>query len=500
MKKQFKKLIVLAVVLCLVVSVALTGCSEAPADTAETDSSQAATPEAAEAAAPEETEAAAPEETTDAATGDADLTALLQEVSGLKDLEALAFFESLADKGLSDAQIIKFFIDLPLSDANQQIHDMYLEEGLDNYAESYPKGEFYDGFEWQSGMGTEIVGEYTGNELKLPFSDDYVPLAEGAVGDGSKTYKIGVLSAGLGDAWIANYQDSIGYEAARHENVELVIMDYDFDMNQFATQMDTLVAQNVDAIITWPMIEASSGPPAQRAEEAGIPVITADRVTAYADVACRVTGNFPANGAQNGMYLIHQLSQETGGEKIKADVVLIRKPAGSTADTIRTGYFLKVCSYFPGINILQSYHDQDNREESFINCQNAFQTFDNIDAVFSGDCNKAAVAYEAAEQAGRLNSREGDKKVIILSIDDSKEVFNMMMDGGKIEMNTPYTPLIGDVQLRATLKILAGEDVPQDIATPDIPMVTLDGSTIFGLKTMTPDDWYQYTFGPPYGS
>lgn len=431
------------------------------------------------------------------AEGDDVVAQLVAEAASLSDLEALAFFESLADKGLSNAQIIQFFIDLPLSSANQQIHDIYLDEGMDAYADSYPAGDFYDDFEWELGMGTEITGGFTGNELKLPFSDDYVPLDEGPIGDSNKTYTIGVVSSGLNDAWIANYQDSIQYEADRHENVEIVFMDYNFDMNTFSSQFDTLIAQDVDAILTWPQIEASSGPPAQRAEEAGIPVFTADRVTSYPGVTCRVTGNFPANGAQNGMYLVWKLAQETDGEEIAANVVLIRKPAGSTADAIRTGYFLKVLSYFPGINILQSYHDQDNRQESYINCQNAFQAYDNIDAVFCGDCNKAAVALQAAEEAGRMNSREGGKEIIILSIDDSKEVYSLMDDGG-IQVNTPYTPMIGDIQLRLALKYLAGEEIPQDVATPNIPMVTVDGAKIFGLQTMKPDEWYQYTFGPAY--
>jgi ribose transport system substrate-binding protein len=306
-----------------------------------------------------------------------------------------------------------------------------------------------------------------------------------------------MVSGGLNDAWIANYQDSVKYEVDRHPNLELRVMDYNFDMNVYVTQMDTLTAQKVDAIVTWPMIEASSAPPIERAEKAGIPVLTADRVTAYQDVTSRVSGNFPANGAQNGMYLIWQLAQETAGEKIAANVVVLGKPAGSTADTIRTGYFLKVLSYFPGINILQYYHDQDSREQSYVNAQNALATYPEIDAFFSGDANKAAVAVQAINEANRMNSRAGDKKIIVLSIDDSKEVFSLM-DKGLIEMNTPYTPLIGDIQVRAAIKAMTGEKVPQDIATPNINMVTKTGDNIFGLRTQKPEDWFEYTFGPPY--
>ena len=432
-----------------------------------------------------------------ASADDAKLAQLVETASRLSDLDALKFFESLPENGLTDAEIMQFFIDLPLSKANQQIHDIYTNEGLGMYAESYPKGQQYAGFQWSPGMGKKIVGPFTGNDLKLPFSDDYVPVPEGPIGDPNRKYVIGMVSGGLNDAWIANYQDSVKYEVDRHPNVELRVMDYNFDMNLYVSQMDTLTAQGVDAIVTWPMIEASSAPPIERAEKAGIPVLTSDRVTAYQDVSARISGNFPANGAQNGMYLIWQLAQETAGEKIAANVVILGKPAGSTADTIRTGYFLKVLSYFPGINILQYYHDQDSREQSYVNAQNALATYPDIDVFFNGDCNKAAVAVQAINEANRMNSRAGGKKIIVLSIDDSKEVFSLM-DKGLIEMNAPYTPLTGDIQVRAAIKIITGEDVPQDIATPNINMVTKNGDVIFGLHTQKPEDWFQYTFGPQY--
>ena len=96
-----------------------------------------------------------------------------------------------------------------------------------------------------------------------------------------------------------------------------------------------------------------------------------------------------------------------------------------------------------------------------------------------------------------MNSRADGKKIFVLSIDDSKEVFSLL-DKGLVEMNAPYTPLTGDIQLRAAIKIITGEKVPQDIATPNINMVTKDGDVIFGLHTQKPSDWIEYTFGPPY--
>ena len=123
-------------------------------------------------------------------------------------------------------------------------------------------------------------------------------------------------------------------------------------------------------------------PPAQRAKNAGIPVVSVDRLTGYEKVDSRITGNFPANGAQAGMYLVWKLAQEG---KLNAKMVMLRKPLGSTADSVRTGHFLKVLSYFPGIEVLRSYHDTDSREEAFTNAQAALQAFSEIDVESSAD-------------------------------------------------------------------------------------------------------------------
>jgi ribose transport system substrate-binding protein len=393
---------------------------------------------------------------------------------------------------VSGPAVIDFFIDLPISQANEQIYELFQEEGFEQYMSGYPRGAPFEGFEWEQGSGTEIVGPFSELDLKLPFTD-YVALPEGPIGDPEETYQIGVTFHGFSHPWLLNWADAARWEAERHPNVEITVLDAEFDNNAMASHFDTFISQDVDGILVWPMVEAPTGPPAQRAVEAGIPVVSVDRLTGYEDVTSRITGNFPANGAQVGMALIHTLGEEGS---LDANMVMLRKPLGSTADAVRTGHMLKVLSYFPGINILQSYHDTDSREEAFANAEAALQAYPDIDVFFGTGDHEALAAWEATELAGRLNSREGDRKIIFLSIDDSKEALTQVQDGN-FEVNTPYTPLISDIGMRTLLRIVAGEEMPHDIITPNLPMVTPDGAEIFGLQTQTPDEWWEYTFGPP---
>ncbi len=434
------------------------------------------------------------------ATASADealLNQLLEEISGLSGMEAYAFFNTLADRGLSQGEIIDFFVKLPISTANQEAYDLYMNDALDIYAESAPEGVVYGDYEWKLGDGTEITGPYSGNtNLKMAYTE-YMPVPAGPIGDASKTYRIGVVAISAIDSWMGNLYDSIQYEAGLHDNIELVWMDYGLDSNGCDDAIEMLISQQVDAILLWPRTEAATASPAKKAMDAGIPVITVDRLCGYSDITGTVSGNFPANGAQCGAYLVWKLAQETNGESISGNIVLLRKAAGVTADTLRCGPFLKVISYFPDIHILESYFDNDDTEQGLINAQNALQQYDNIDAVFCEGLTQTPLAVEAINSADRWNSRANGEKIIMLTIDDTKESF-ALLENGTIEVNCPYTPLIGDIGIRYLIKMLEGEELPKDVAIPNIPLVTTTGETVFGLKSMTYDEWYQYASGPDY--
>ncbi len=263
--------------------------------------------------------------------------ALYKQVSKLQGQQALKFFQTLPAKGVTGPAVIEFFIGLPISSANKQIADLYKKEGFARYIAGYPKGKSLYGYVWKQGAGTKIKGPFSKLELKLPFTG-YVPMKAGPVGDAKKTYNIGVTFHGFDHPWLINWADSAKWESNRHPNVKVTVLDAQYDNNKQASHFDTFISQKVDGILVWPMVEAPTGPPAKRAIDAGIPVVSVDRLTGYKGVSSRITGNFPANGAQAGMALIHNLAKEGS---LNAKMVMLRKPLGSTADAVRTGHLLK---------------------------------------------------------------------------------------------------------------------------------------------------------------
>lgn len=470
MKKTCKKLFSLLIVLSMVAAIA--GCGESqPA--AATDTSSSSNGEST------------------GSNSESEFASLYAEVSKLSGEDAYNFFAGLKDKGLADDKILQFFIDIPLSNANKMIADTYIKDGLDTYEKTYPSGAGIDNYVWKNGDGTEITGPFSKLSLKLPFTN-YIPTPDKTIGDPNKTYKIGALAGGSTSPWSGNLVDSLMWQAEQYSNVDLIFQEHLGDDNKFSSIMDTFIAQKVDGIMLHPRSEAVSAPAVQRALDAGIKVVTVDMLSGNENVNAQIAGNFSANGAQNAMALIEKLHKEGS---YKSKMVMIRQPLGGTNDAIRTGAFLKVLSYFPDIEILQSYFDNNKKNDAFNNAQAALQAYNDIDIFYCGGGQQTTATLSAIKMANRLNSRAGGKKIILLTIDDQRDSLTAVKDG-TIDCNTPYTPMVGDIGMRVLARILAGEKMPQNIVLPNIPAITSDGATLFGMKTQTVEQWEQYAYGP----
>lgn len=375
---------------------------------------------------------------------------------------------------------------------NARVKEIFTKDGLAEELQAYPVGKLAEGFVWKPGMGASFTGPFSKLKIKAPFTD-YLPLAEGPVLNPKKTYRIGFVFHGFNHSWLVSLADTAAWEAARHPNVQIDVIDAQFDDNKMAQVIDTWVSKKYDGIVLWPMREAPMGPPVDRAIAAGIPVVSVDRRTSSEKISSEVTGNFYANGIQQGLYLQEAL-------KGKGSLVVTRKDLGSTADSIRAGAFMQVIGRSPDYKILGSYHVNSDRTLTFKTTADAMQAFKEVSAVYTAGGEEAMGALDAIREAKRLNSAPGGKKIVIVADDDSKEVMREIQ-AGNIDMVAPYTPLIGDVGVRAVIRHIGFKEglvkqaPPKLILTPNLPMVTKTKMNIDGIQTLTPAEW-PYAYGP----
>lgn len=422
---------------------------------------------------------------------------LLKSSAGLALLSALqmtvpvsAFAESGSVHDVLNGLIRKFHDEAKASMSNAEVKALFEKDGFGDYLDAYPVGDLAGGFVWKPGMGATFTGPYSKLEIKAPFTD-YLPLPEGPVLDAGKKYRIGFVFHGFNHPWLISLADTGAWEAARHPNIELEVIDAEFDDNKMGQVIDTWIAKRYDGIVLWPSREAPMGPPVDRAIAAGIPVVSLDRRTSSEAISSEVLGNFYANGLQQGLYLKHVAAD--------GNIIFNRKDLGSTADSIRTGAFLEVIGNTPGYKVLANYHTNSQRTLAFKSTADALQAFKDVSVSFNTGGEEAMGALDAIREAGRLNSAPGGKKIIILANDDAREVLKEIK-AGNIEMVSPYTPLIGDIGVRAVVMHIGSKEgrneaPPKLIMTPNLPMITKEKMTIDGVETVTPDEW-PYAYGP----
>lgn len=374
--------------------------------------------------------------------------------------------------------------------SNAEVSVLFEKDGFRDYLDVYPVGDLTDGFVWKPGMGATFTGPFSKLEIKAPFTD-YMPLPDGPVLDADKKYRIGLVFHGFNHPWLVSLADTAAWEAARHPNIELEVIDAEFDDNKMGQVIDTWIARQFDGIVLWPNREAPMGPPVDRAVAAGIPVVSLDRRTSSEQISSEVLGNFYANGLQQGLYLKHVAPE--------GNIIFNRKDLGSTADSIRTGAFLEVIGNTTGYKVLANYHTNSQRDLAFKSTADALQAFRDVSVSFNTGGEEAMGALDAIREANRLNSAPGGKKIMILANDDAREVLKEI-EAGNIDVVSPYTPLIGDIGIRAVVMHIGAKEglneaPPKLIMTPNLPMITREKMNIEGIETLTPDEW-PYAYGP----
>ena len=347
-------------------------------------------------------------------------------------------------------------------------------------------GDAYGGYSFVIGMGEDFVGEISNLNYKDLYTS-YVPLPEGPVLDPDKTYKIGFTNLGLAHPWLLANAENALWEASKHPNIEFELLDGEFDEAKMGTHIDAWIAQGFDGIMVWPATEEPLVGVVQRAFEAGIPCIDMDRKVNYEEMY-HVAGNIIQNGLQNGLYII----QETmGGGGI---IALSRKPMGASVDAGRTGGFVSVLGDFSGYEIAASYHTDSNAEKSYEAIKAALTAHD-LDIVFTTGDEETKGAVTAIIEADRMDTGKYGK-ILVVASDDAKAILEKIK-AGSVDAISPYTPLTGALGLRALITQIGIRegiiedmpDFPQTVIIPNVPIITQENEIIFGVETLTPDQW-----------
>ena len=245
-----------------------------------------------------------------------------------------------------------------------------------------------------------------------------------------------------------NFQDVFSAE----NGYELSFVDCD---NQHDAQIEAVrsfITQELDYIIIAPIQSAGWDTVLQEAQDAGIPVIIADReIEADASMYDAWVGTAPYDeGVTAGNWLAEYLN---GAD---ANILVIEGSVGASAAINRTNGFNEVADTMENWTILDSQSGDFTQEGGQEVMESYIKSYEGqFNVVVCQNDNEAYGAMDAMDAAGITYGVDGD--VILISYDATHDGLQYTLDG-KINCNVECNPIQAEVVAGVIQQMEAGEE------------------------------------------
>lgn len=264
--------------------------------------------------------------------------------------------------------------------------------------------------------------------------------------------------------------DSMAAEG-KLQGYEVSVVSGEFDSARQANQVKDFIVQKVSAIVLTPCDSKSIGPAIQEANEAGIPVFTADIkcLAPGVDVVSHIATDNYQGGKMAADAMVEALG-EAGG-KI---AILDFKPAESCQ--LRVKGFKEVIAEHPKIKIVTELPGDGQKDKGYRAAEDALQRFPDLAGIFAINDPSALGARGALEKAGKAD------QVKLIGFDGQPEGKEAIRDGKIFADPIQFPDRIGQKTMEAIVKHLNGERVDPEVLIPTALYRKADGEKDPELK------------------
>jgi len=235
----------------------------------------------------------------------------------------------------------------------------------------------------------------------------------GGRGDGKPVIGASMLS--LQSEFIVKVKDAME-TAADEQGVRLIVNDAQRAAVKQVQQVESFIAQGVDAIILNPCEMEASSPAVQKAREAGIPIINVNSET-----SATPDGFVGSRDEESAEIALEHIAGLLNG---KGNLVVMHGYMGQAAQLKRAAATKTVLGKYPDIKILAEQTAEWDRAKAMSLMENWIQSYGGeIDAVFAQNDEMGMGALQALEQAGLKD------QVVVVSIDAIDDALQAVKDG-----------------------------------------------------------------------
>jgi ribose transport system substrate-binding protein len=264
---------------------------------------------------------------------------------------------------------------------------------------------------------------------------------------------IGVSVLTSDNPFFGQLAEALREEAAKH-NYEVIVTAGQQKPLLQDQQVDDFITRNVDAIVLCPCDSQAVGATIEKANQAGIPVFTADiaKLSERGEVACHVaTDNF-GGGEAAGDAVIEMLEG-------KGKVVVLNHPRIESA-ILREKGFMQRIKQAPGIEVVGVLFGGGERKASFDSAKDVLQTHPDLNGIFCINDPSALGAARAIKELGK------EKQIQIVGFDAQTEAREAIKKGTLYATVVQYPERIGRTTADAIHNHLIGKEVEPEILIP----------------------------------
>ena len=277
-------------------------------------------------------------------------------------------------------------------------------------------------------------------------------------GGGATKPLVGVTLLTEQHAFYKTLEDGLRQEA-NAKNLDLNIVACEMDPAKQASQIEDFVARHVAALLVAPCDSSAVAANLASAEQAGIPVFTAD-IAAH---GAKVVSHVASDNVQGGRLAAQALAKYIGD---KGDVVIIDQPTVASVQERVRGFDEEMRNH-PNIHIVARPGADGQRARAMAAMEDALQAHPHLAGVFGINDDSALGALSVVEAAGR-------KDIAIVGYDATDEARAAISRGSALKADVAQDPgQIGRTAIDMIANHLAGEHVPPIVAVK-VGLVTAD--------------------------
>jgi ribose transport system substrate-binding protein len=243
-------------------------------------------------------------------------------------------------------------------------------------------------------------------------------------------------------------------EAAKANGYQLLITAGEFDVARQKDQLQDFIVQKVNAIVVCPCDSRSIGTAIHAANEAGIPVFTAD-IACLAENA-KIVSHVASDNFAGGRLAARAVIEALGGQ---GKVAIIDHPEVESVIQRVRGFEEEIATA-PGIQLVAKLSGHGVKDQAFRTAEDILQANPDLAAFFGINDDSALGALAAVEKAGKLGS------VTIIGFDAVPEA-REAIKAGKIYADVIQQPHeIGKKTIEAIRTYVSGGQLEPSVLIP----------------------------------